>query len=170
MVLYRLSKTCYFDFFVVLPHPFSYYITFFVLHHSVIPRHSEILICPTEHYKQISNYRYCNLSGCWEISRKKYVVSVLYGSVPLYIYLSTIVTILLQTPENCKISAWSRSHKLKPFRMKVSQVLWLSNVKIFSEFQKYLNRKVPEIQSENPNFCKSLRTHGQRLSWDAVKV
>ena len=27
MVLYRLSKTCYFDFFVVLPHPFSYFIT-----------------------------------------------------------------------------------------------------------------------------------------------
>ena len=27
MVLYRLSKTCYFEFFVVLPHPFSYYIT-----------------------------------------------------------------------------------------------------------------------------------------------
>ena len=29
MVLYRLSKTCYCDFFVVLHHPFSYYVTLF---------------------------------------------------------------------------------------------------------------------------------------------
>ena len=27
MVLHRLGKTCYFDFVVVLPHPFLYYIT-----------------------------------------------------------------------------------------------------------------------------------------------
>ena len=69
--------------------------------------------------------------------------------------LSAIDKILLQKPQN---SAWSQSYKLKPFRMKVSQLLQLSKIKIFFEFQKkYFTQKVSEFQSEDPDFCKSLR-------------
>jgi hypothetical protein len=78
--LYRWSKTCYFEFFVVLFNPFWYYCTLFPCYSTVVPYYCQLLPC----YSTLRPYYlpflscYSTLLACHYIQQLGQVIQRLY--------------------------------------------------------------------------------------------
>ena len=85
MGLYRWSKNCYFEFFIVLLNPFWYYCTLFPCYSTVVSYYCPLLPC----YSTLKPYYlpflpcYSTLSACYSTVRSNYSSLILLISLHL---------------------------------------------------------------------------------------